>query len=71
MIFSSQSLRRFLNNSKNQGRKRYEFEIKREYVKGFYEKLLPLAQGDLFIQAELERQEKEKQARRAAALISA
>jgi len=30
MIFSSQSLRRFLNNSKNQGRKRYEFEIKRD-----------------------------------------
>ena len=56
---------------KNLGRKGYGFEIKREYVKGFYEKLLPLAQGDLFIQAELEAQEKEKQARRAAALINA
>ncbi len=37
---------------------RRALEIKREYVKGFYEKPLLLAQGDLFIQ---ERQEKEKQ----------
>ena len=40
--------------SANLGRRAYGFELKREYVKGFYEKLLPLAQENMFIQAERE-----------------
>lgn len=36
----------------NLGRKAYGFELKREFVKGFYEKILPLAQIDMFVQAE-------------------
>lgn len=38
----------------NLGRRAYGFELKREYVKLFYEKLLPLKQENLFIQAERE-----------------
>ena len=40
--------------SANLGRRAYGFELKREYVKGFYEKLLPLAQENMFIQQERE-----------------
>ena len=40
--------------SANLGRRAYGFELKREYVKAFYEKLLPLKQENLFIQAERE-----------------
>lgn len=36
------------------GRQAFGFELKREYVNFFYEKLLPLAQEDLFIKAERE-----------------
>ena len=35
----------------NLGRKAYGFELKKEFVKGFYEKLYPLIQEDMFIQA--------------------
>ena len=56
---------------KNLGRKGFGFEIKREYVRGFYETILPTAQADLFIQAELEAQIQEKQAKRAALLTTA
>ena len=38
----------------NLGRRAYGFELKREYVKAFYEKLLPLAQIDMFVKAEIE-----------------
>lgn len=38
--------------SANLGRRAYGFELKKEYVKGFYEKLLPLVQEDLFTKAE-------------------
>ena len=40
--------------SANLGRRAYGFELKREFVKGFYEKLLPLAQENMFIQQERE-----------------
>jgi len=40
--------------AKNTGRKAYGFELKREYVKGFYEKLLPLSEENIFIKAERE-----------------
>ena len=40
--------------SANLGRKAYGFELKREYVKGFYEKILPRKQENLFVQAERE-----------------
>lgn len=40
--------------SANLGRKAYGFELKKEFVNGFYEKLFPLAQEDMFIQAERE-----------------
>ena len=40
--------------AKNLGRRAYGFEIKREFVKGFYDKILPCYQPDMFIQAELE-----------------
>ena len=43
----------------NLGRKAYGFELKREFVKAFYEKILPCKQEDMFIQAE--REEKQKQ----------
>jgi glycerol-3-phosphate O-acyltransferase len=36
------------------GRRAYGFELKREYVKAFYEKLYPLINEDMFIQAERE-----------------
>lgn len=36
----------------NLGRRAYGFELKREYVKAFYEKILPCAQIDMFVQAE-------------------
>ena len=38
----------------NLGRRAYGFELKKEFVKMFYEKLLPLQQEDMFIQAERE-----------------
>lgn len=38
----------------NLGRRAYGFELKREYVKAFYEKLLPIAQIDMFVKAEIE-----------------
>lgn len=37
--------------SANLGRRAYGFELKREYVKAFYEKLMPLVQEDLFTKA--------------------
>ena len=40
--------------SANLGRRAYGFELKREYVKAFYEKLMPLVQEDLFTKAERE-----------------
>lgn len=39
---------------KNLGRRGYGFELKREYVKAFYEKILPCAEEDMFIKAERE-----------------
>ena len=45
--------------SANLGRRAYGFELKREFVKAFYEKILPCKQEDMFIQAE--REEKQKQ----------
>ena len=44
----------------NLGRNAYGFEVKKEFVRGFYEKLLPLAQHDLFIQAEQDAQKQER-----------
>lgn len=41
------------------GANAYGFELKREFVKAFYEKLYPLIQEDMFIQAE--REEKKAQ----------
>ena len=38
----------------NLGRKAYGFELKREYVNAFYDKILPLQQEDMFIQQERE-----------------
>ena len=46
--------------AKNLGRNAYGFEIKKEFVRSFYEKLLPLAQNDLFIQAEQEARNQER-----------
>ncbi len=40
--------------SANLGRRAYGFELKREFVKGFYEKLYPLIQEDMFVKAERE-----------------
>ncbi len=40
--------------SANLGRRAYGFELKREYVNGFYEKLYPLIQEDMFIKQERE-----------------
>lgn len=45
--------------SANLGRRAYGFELKREFVKAFYEKILPCKQEDMFIQAE--REERQKQ----------
>ena len=38
----------------NLGRKAYGFELKKEYVKAFYEKILPCKREDMFIEAERE-----------------
>lgn len=38
----------------NLERRAYGFELKREYVKAFYEKILPCKQTDIFIKQELE-----------------
>lgn len=38
----------------NLGRKAYGFELKKEFVKGFEEKLLPLMKEEMFVQAERE-----------------
>lgn len=40
--------------SANLGRKAYGFELKREFVKAFYEKILPCRQEDMFVSAERE-----------------
>jgi site-specific DNA-methyltransferase (adenine-specific) len=40
--------------AKNLERKAYGFELKKQYVKDFYEKILPCYQQDLFIKQELE-----------------
>ena len=45
--------------SANLGRRAYGFELKREFVKAFYEKILPCKQEDMFVKAE--REEKQKQ----------
>lgn len=42
--------------AKNLDRRAYGFEIKKEFVRGFYEKILPCYQPDMFI--EIERKEK-------------
>ena len=42
--------------AKNLGRKAYGFELKKEFVKGFYEQLLPCYQPDMFV--EMEKEEK-------------
>ena len=49
--------------SANLNRRAYGFELKREFVKGFYEKLLPLKNVDMFAQAEKEEKEEEKRQR--------
>jgi site-specific DNA-methyltransferase (adenine-specific) len=45
----------------NLGRRAYGFELKREYVQGFYKKLLPLRSVDMFSQAELDQKQREKE----------
>ena len=40
--------------SKNLGRKAYGFELKKEYVKDFYDKILPCSQENMYVQAERE-----------------
>lgn len=45
----------------NLHRKAYGFELKKEFVKGFYEKLYPLIKEDLFISLEVEDKEAERQ----------
>lgn len=49
--------------AKNLGRKAYGFEIKKEFVNAFYDKILPLSNIGLFESAELDEQEKEKEAK--------
>ena len=44
----------------NLGRRAYGFELKKEFVDGFYEKLFPLIQEDMFIKAEREEKRAEK-----------
>lgn len=44
----------------NLGRRAYGFELKKEFVKRFYEEFLPLAQEDMFIKVERE-EKKQKQ----------
>lgn len=40
--------------AKNLGRQAFGFELKKEFVKGFYEQILPCSQVDMFVQAEIE-----------------
>lgn len=47
----------------NLNRRGYGFELKREFVKGFYEKLLPMKQVDMFVQKEMEEKEEAKRQR--------
>ncbi len=44
----------------NIGRRAYGFELKKEFVDGFYEKLFPLIQEDMFTKAEREEKRAEK-----------
>lgn len=44
----------------NLGRRAYGFELKKEFVDAFYEKLFPLIQEDMFIKAEREEKRAEK-----------
>ena len=44
----------------NLGRRAYGFELKKEFVDGFYEKLFPLIQEDMFTKAEREDKRAEK-----------
>lgn len=44
----------------NLGRRAYGFELKKEFVDAFYEKLFPLIQEDMFIKAEREEKRVEK-----------
>ena len=46
--------------SGNLGRRAYGFELKKEFVDGFYEKLFPLIQEDMFTKAEREEKRAEK-----------
>lgn len=39
--------------AKNLGRQAYGFELKKEFVRGFYEKILPCYRADIFINQEL------------------
>jgi site-specific DNA-methyltransferase (adenine-specific) len=48
----------------NLGRKAYGFEVNKEYVKGFYEKLYPLIKPDMFVTAELEEIKKQREQQR-------
>lgn len=45
----------------NLNRRAYGFELKKEYVQGFYNKLLPLRKIDMFSQAELDQKQREKE----------
>lgn len=47
----------------NLERRAYGFELKREYVKAFYEKILPCEQTDMFIQDEKNQKDFEKKQR--------
>jgi site-specific DNA-methyltransferase (adenine-specific) len=49
--------------SANLERRAYGFELKREYVKAFYETILPLKQTDMFVMAEKEQKDFEKKQR--------
>lgn len=40
--------------AKNLGRRAYGFELKKNYVKDFYEKILPCYQQDMFVEAEIQ-----------------
>ena len=48
---------------KNLGRRGYGFELKKEYVKDFYDKILPCASQNLFVQEEIEKKEQERKER--------
>lgn len=48
----------------NLGRKAYGFEVNKEYVKGFYDKLYPLIKPDMFVTAELEEIKKQREQQR-------